>query len=223
MECSGVKTYPCIEVVAKVDVSKPHSAVIPTLDGPVREVLDRTTRPLTGREVHRLAAAGSEAGVRRTLNRLVEHGLATAMQAGKATLYLANRAHLAWPAVDVLVSLRKELLNRLRNLIESWAAKPKTAAVFGSTAHGDGSTDSDIDILLIRSETTDPVAWEAQVDDMRDQVVSWTGNACQVYDLTEAEYFQHVAAGEPTVDEWQTDAVVVFGTPLARLDQRGIA
>lgn len=40
-------------VVRVVDVSRPMSAVMRSLEGPVLEVLTRTSRPLTGRELHR--------------------------------------------------------------------------------------------------------------------------------------------------------------------------
>src|SRR6266508_1038245 len=61
--------------VKPVDVAHPIRAVVPTLDGPVLEVLARTTRPLTGREIHRLAETGSPNGVRLALTRLSGQGL----------------------------------------------------------------------------------------------------------------------------------------------------
>ena len=86
-----------------MDVARPLTVLVPSLDGPVLEALARTSRPVTGREAHRLAGAGSESGVRLVLARLVEHGLVNATQAGKATLYVANREHIAWPLVEGLV------------------------------------------------------------------------------------------------------------------------
>lgn len=203
-----------------MDLGHPITAVLPTLDGPVLEVLARTTRPLTGREVHRIAGTGSESGVRLVLNRLAGQGLVTATQAGKATLYVGNRDHIAWPAVDCLTSLRRTLFDRLRDTVEAWEEKALTVAVFGSAARGDGDTSSDIDILIIRQET-EPKRWAAQVDALREQVTAWTGNTCQVYELTTTEYAQHVRAREPILAEWRRDAVVVAGIPLAQIDTTG--
>lgn len=199
-----------------MDTSRPMTALVPSLDGPVLEALARTTRPMTGREVHRLAGTGSESGVRLILARLDSHGLVNSMQAGRATLYVANRSHVAWPIVEMLAGLRRELFSRMRDLVASWLVPPVTVAVFGSAARGDGDIDSDIDVLVIHDDG-DETQWELQIDLLRNQVTSWTGNPCQVYELTEAEFTQHLTAGEPIVDQWRRDAVVVFGEPLAHL------
>lgn len=203
-----------------MDVSRPMAALVPTLDGPVLEVLARTLRPATGREVHRLAGVGSESGVRLVLGRLVEHGLVKASQAGRATLYVANRDHIAWPLVEGLVDLRRELFGRVRGLVASWELAPVLVAAFGSAARGDGGVGSDIDLLVVRSNGRDD-AWEGQLDDLRERVELWTGNTCQIYDLTEGELVEHVAEREPIVDEWRRDAVVIFGQPLDRSLGRG--
>lgn len=192
-----------------MDVARPYAAVIPTLDGPVLEVLARTSHPLTGREVHRLAGAGSESGVRLVLARLVEHGLVSSQQAGQATLYVGNRDHLAWLAVDILTTMRQELATRVTSLVDTWDVPPLTIAMFGSAARRDGHTSSDIDLLVVRSESP---GWETQLDQLRERVEAWTGNPCQIYDLTAAEYREHVRAGEPIVEEWRQDAVVLFST-----------
>ena len=205
-----------------MDVARPLTVLVPSLDGPVLEALARTSRPVTGREAHRLAGAGSESGVRLVLARLVEHGLVNATQAGKATLYVANREHIAWPLVEGLVNLRRELFARMGKLIAAWSSPPATVTVFGSAARGDGGLDSDIDVLVVRPAGGDEV-WEEQLDGLREHVASWTGNPCQVYELTEQEFVQHVEAREPIVDEWRRDAVVVFGVPLTALVERGAA
>ena len=83
-----------------MDVSHPIRSIIPTLDAPVLEVLARTRRRLSGREVHRLAGTGSVRGVQLVLARLVAQGLGDAEEHAGAILYAANRAHLAWPAIE---------------------------------------------------------------------------------------------------------------------------
>ena len=203
-----------------VDLSRPLAAVVPSMEGPVLEALARRSSPMTGREVHRLAGSGSESGVRLVLSRLVEHGLVTASQAGRATLYVGNRDHLAWLAVETLVSLRQEFMVRMSDLVGSWALEPETVMVFGSAARGDGDTASDIDVLVVRRQMPD-AAWQAQVDDLRERVVAWTGNLCQVYELSVEEFDEHVAAEEPIVADWRRDGVVVFGRPLREVVAAG--
>lgn len=187
------------------------------MDAYVLSVLAGTTRPLTGARVHRIAGYGSPNAVRAVLGRLVEQGLVVAEPAGRATLYSANRDHLAWPAVEALTSIRARLIERIMELIDGWSATPLSAALFGSAARGDGGVDSDIDVLLVRAVDVDEGAWEAGVDELRESVARWTGNDCQVYELNEAELQEHVVAEEPVVAEWRRDAVHLAGTPIGRL------
>jgi predicted nucleotidyltransferase len=199
-----------------MDVSHPIRAVVPTLDGPVLEVLARTTSPLTGREVHRLLGIGSLNGVRLALSRLVRQGLVRVEERAAAYFYLANRDHLAWPAVETLAGIRHSLVERLREELRSWVLQPSHASMFGSTARGDGDDGSDIDILLIRPDQVgeDDSPWADQVDRLRDLVQAWTGNHCQVFQLDLARLSEHVSAQDPLIGEWRRDAVKLAGEDL---------
>ncbi|HVA60198.1 MAG TPA: nucleotidyltransferase domain-containing protein [Mycobacteriales bacterium] len=209
-----------------MNLSRPISCVVPTLDGPVFEVLARTVQPLTGRQVHRLAGTGSEAGVRKVLARLVEQGLVSVTEAGPSLLYVANRAHLSWPAVEVLTSLRKSLLDRLTSLFPTWDPIPLHVSVFGSAARRDGGMDSDIDLFVLRPEDVgeDDEPWAGNVDHLREHVLAWTGNRCRVFQLDAARLREHVRARDPLIDEWQRDAITVHGpaptTIVTRLGER---
>jgi predicted nucleotidyltransferase len=197
----------------------PSEAVVPTLDGPVLIALARLTGPVTGRQLHRLIEVGSEAGVRNVLTRLAHQGIVRASPAGSAVLYAVNREHVAWPAVQALAGLRGELLSRLRSALGAWDPRPRTAALFGSVARGDGDADSDIDLLLIRQRRThvEDEAWQAQVARLREDVTAWTGNTCQVYDIGSDDLQRHIAARDPLVTAWRTDAITVCGTDLRGL------
>ena len=74
-----------------MNVAHPLRGIIPTLDAPVIEALAATTRPLTGREVNRLAGVGSPRGVQLVLRRLVAQGLVLAEGRDNAGYDLANR------------------------------------------------------------------------------------------------------------------------------------
>jgi Nucleotidyltransferase domain len=206
-----------------VNLAHPVRAVVPTLDGPVLEVLAGTTRPLTGREVHRLAGAGSPNGVRRVLMRLAEQGLVHAEEHAAAVFYVANRNHVAWPAVEMLAGLRRTLLDLLRAELGSWRPpKPVHASLFGSAARGEGDEQSDIDVLLVRPEGVgeDQPPWADQVDHLRHQVWAWTGNHCQAFQLDLTRLAQHVHACDPLVDAWLRDAVTLAGSDLRTVLRR---
>jgi predicted nucleotidyltransferase len=201
-----------------VDLTHPIQAIIPTLDGPVLEVLARTTRPMTGREVHRLAGRGSANGVRLALTRLAEQGVVHAEQRSTATYYSANRDHLAWPAVETLTSLRRTLLEQLRAELESWQCAVVHASLFGSAARGDGDARSDIDLLLVRPDDIeeDALPWAEQVDRLRRHVGIWTGNRCHAFQVDRARLAEHVEAGDPLIDSWLSDAITLAGPDLRR-------
>jgi predicted nucleotidyltransferase len=199
-----------------VDLTHPIHVLVPTLDGPVLEVLARTTRPLTGREVQRLARKGSPSGVRLALSRLTDQGIVHAEHRSTAVFYVANRDHLAWPAVETLTNLRRTLLQRLRTELESWHPPPIHASLFGSAARGDGDASSDVDILLVRHDEVaeDDSPWADQVDRLRHHVVIWTGNRCQAFELDRRRLAEHVQAQDPLVDSFLSDSIHLAGTDL---------
>ena len=197
-----------------MDLSAPYRAVSPTVEGAVLMVLAGTTRPLTGREVGQLANR-SEAGVRRALRRLSDHGLVTTQEAGRAVLHTLNRNHVAAPAVERLAGIRAELLGRLRAEIEDWSIKPVKVALFGSAARGDGDTRSDIDLLVIRPEDVSDAdqAWESQLSNLSRAVLAWTGNHPSVAELSATDASRLEAGLLPISQEIGRDAITIWGDP----------
>jgi predicted nucleotidyltransferase len=153
------------------------------------------------------------------LTRLARHGLVRESPAGSAYLYSINREHLAWPAVQDLAGIRRELLSRLRQTLGEWEVPARCAALFGSAARGDGGLDSDIDLLVIRQRrvSVDDETWQVQLDRLRGEVRAWTGNSCQIYELGSDDLQRHIAAGDPMVAAWRTDAITVAGKDLRGL------
>jgi DNA-binding transcriptional ArsR family regulator len=201
------------DIVTKVDVARPYTAVSPTLDIGVLIVLAGTTRPLTGREIARLLGRPSHSGVLDALGRLVEHGLVDREEAGRAFLFTLNREHLAAPAVDLLAHLRSELFTRLRDTIASWDVAPVHASVFGSMARGEGDTSSDIDIFLVRPnkvEGEDP-RWVGQVDLLARQVQRWTGNRAGISEVSKGALVRLRKEESPILTELRADAITIAG------------
>lgn len=192
---------------------------MPTLDGAVLVTLAKLSGPVTGRQVHQLAAIGSEAGVRNVLGRLVNQGIVHATQAGSAYLYEVNREHVAWPAVQAIAGLRGELLSRLKSELGTWQLRARCAALFGSAARGDGDSDSDIDVLLLHPQRADddPETWEEQLARLRELVTTWTGNSCQLYDIHEDQVMRMIAERDPLLAEWRRDAIPLAGTDIRNL------
>jgi DNA-binding transcriptional ArsR family regulator len=202
-----------------MDLTRPQAALCPTLDTDVLSVLAVITRPLSGREVARLAGRMSHEGVREVLGRLTEHGLVDRQEAGGALLYTLNREHLAAPAVAILADLRTELWRRLRDLIGSWDIRPVHASVFGSAARGDGATDSDIDIFIARPDDIDddnPI-WREQLENLATSVRRWTGNHAGISEVSKSDIPRLRKEQPPIVAQLKADAVELSGPDIRAL------
>jgi predicted nucleotidyltransferase len=203
-----------------MDVSRPHTAVIGgALEGEVLSVLAGTTRPLTGRQIARLASHGSDRGLRLALNRLAEQGLVDTVEAPPAVLYSLNRDHIAAPIAIQLADLRSELFRRLRTAIGEWQVPPVHASIFGSTARGDGDASSDIDLLVVRPDSVDSEdpAWRDQLHELAVAIERWTGNHASISEVGDEELLGLASERRPIVDELEQAAITVAGPDARRL------
>ncbi|TQL66703.1 nucleotidyltransferase-like protein [Nocardioides albertanoniae] len=189
-----------------MDLSFPYATLVPSLDGPVLQVLARSGKPLSGRQIQRIAERGSVPGVARVLDRLVDSGLVVAERTGAAILYSVNRDHLVWPAVDTIMSLREDLFGRIAATVRDWRPLPAKAVVFGSAARADGGPDSDIDILLVHGDD-EPSSWADEQYALGQQIARWTGNHAQFVIVDERRWQDMIAEGDPLVRSVERDGV----------------
>lgn len=205
-----------------MDVSRPYGVISHPLDSAVLVVLAGTTRPLTGHEVARLAPQGTQQGIWKALNRLVDQGLVEREEAGSSALYKLNRDHLAAPAVEILAAIRTELVDRLRREIQDWKRPPVHVSIFGSTARRDGDTESDIDLFVVRPDEVDDEdpAWLGQLDELADRIHRWTGNRASISQLSEKEVKRLSHERPPVVNELRSDAITLVGPEPSKLFRR---
>jgi DNA-binding transcriptional ArsR family regulator len=208
-----------------MDLGRPHRLLAHPLDGSVVAVLSATSRPLTGREIARLAPEGSQPGISKALGRLADQGLVDRQEAGAALLYQLNRDHLAAPAATMLADLRNTLIARLREELAGWELQPVHASIFGSAARGDGDADSDIDLLIVRPTklAADDPRWRGQIDGLAYSVKRWTGNSASVSELPEADVRRLAEERPPVVDALSADAIGLVGPDAHRLFRAGAA
>jgi predicted nucleotidyltransferase len=202
-----------------MDLSRPYTVICPTLDGPVLDVLAHTTRPLTGREIARLASRGSERGVRLVLHRLVANGLVSAQEAGSASLFVLNREHVAAGIVEGLMRLRTELIDRIRREVEGWSSPPVHVSLFGSAARADGRLESDIDLLIVRPEdlAEDDPQWREQLHRLAERIERWSGNHASLHEVTPKGLKAALRRGEPVIAALRDTAIVLAGPAFADL------
>src|SRR5438105_898073 len=175
-----------------MDLARPLTVITPTVDGDVLAVLARAEASFTGRQVHQVAGRHSERGIRNALHRLSTQGIVTRERVGSADQYRLNRAHLAAPHVEALAKLRDELLRRLAAEVQGWAVPAEFASLFGSAARGGMHPESDIDLLVLRSDAVDAddPQWRAQLDALASNVTAWTGNDPRIPEFRLGEYAQ---------------------------------
>jgi hypothetical protein len=202
-----------------VDLSNPIRSVIPSGQAEVLAVLARTEQPLTGRRVADLTNGRlSQKGTNLALRALVRAGLVLVEAHPPANLYRLNRQHLAAPSIEDLAGLRNRLIEAMRVHIAEWTIPAWGAWLFGSAARGDGSEDSDIDVLVVRPDSVDPAddAWGEQVDRFASAVTAWTGNRCAIVDDGHDEFVDLLASEERLAVELRADAVALTPRSLPR-------
>jgi predicted nucleotidyltransferase len=192
---------------------------MPGVEGEALIVLAGTTAPLTGRQVSRLARRGSSPAMSAALDRLVEQGLVHRERAGRAYLHSLNRAHVAAPAVELLADLRSELLRRLRGVLRAVRPRPLHASMFGSAARGDGDTQSDIDLFIVRRAgvSEDDLGWRKQLDDLREAVYAWSGNHAAIIELGEEELGTLRIKRPRVLADLRADGIDLSGIPIRAL------
>ena len=200
-----------------MDLSAPLASFMNGLDAVTLRVVARAGANLSGRQIARLAGTGTPANVRLSLLRLVDTGLVTMVPAPHATMYSANRSHILWPAVEIAMSARLELNRRIAAFAEASAPDGVTVALYGSVARGDSNKTSDIDLLVIFPDAVTLDGRDEFVTGLRDSVQLWTGNYAQIYDLAESALTRQREEGDPMVDSWATDGIIVFGNSLLEM------
>ena len=201
-----------------MDLANPLRSIAPTVEADVLKVLAQTHAELTGMTVERLAGR-SHAQVREVLRRLSAEGIVDATRVGNAVQYRLNREHVLADAVVSAATAALTVEDRLSTFLGTKESPPVSVVVFGSFARRDGNSESDVDVLVIRPDDTDPddPSWGEARTDMARHLERWTGNPCQVIDLTVSEIRDVDAQQESLAEALRVEGRTVFGTGLTEL------
>jgi len=196
-----------------VDVSDPTQSLIPSLDGAVLAVLAGTEGALSATAITRVAARGSRAGLSLALDRLTLHGLVIAEPANRGHMYRFNRRHVLADAVLSAASARDVLLGRMRDGLVGWGPALMHACVFGSFARGDGGPESDIDVLVVTSDSIDrhDEGWAGQLAAWADDVSSWSGNRVEFLAMSLSELGDAARTEEPVLRSIRDEGIGLLG------------
>lgn len=196
-----------------MDLRQPMRVVTPTLDGDVLAILARADKAFSNGEIASAIPDVTKEGVRKALRRLVAQGIVESTRAGNSLMYRLNREHLAAPAIEALANIWLQLIERLRENIGSWTIAPVAAALFGSAGRGEGTANSDLDILVIRPAPVDVEAetWREQLASLEQAATRWTGNDTRVLEYGEDE-LSRGRRGEPVVVTALAEGIELAGS-----------
>lgn len=151
-------------------------------------MLAETTAPLNLRTVARLAGI-SPAQASRVLPRLVELGIVERSEVPPSSQFLLARSNVAAQAVVELARSQETATDRMGLAAASMPIAPESVIVFGSFARGEAVAESDIDVVVVRSDEIDEEneAWSAALDAWRREAASITGNSVEVVEVALSE------------------------------------
>lgn len=209
-----------------MDLGSPYRAVMSGLHGEVLHELAvlEAADGVSGRQLARRLGASAE-GVRRVLVELLRHGIVVAEEAPPARRYRINRQHVMFGAVQMLVGVRDQLFSWIASRVGEWAPPPSCVAVYGSAARGDGTVDSDIDLLVVAPDEIQAgyYTWHSTLGaELLDEVTTWSGNRAELVEYQSGELRARLERGDALAEEIVREAVTVFGADLDILVRRPI-
>jgi predicted nucleotidyltransferase len=191
-----------------VDLGSPVLDVAPAVRGALLQALARLEQPVTRRQL--AAAAGVAPGnASAVIEELIQTGLVSETVAGRSSMVMLNRNHLASGPVLALAGLRGELIHRLREQLSSWPDL-HGAWLFGSVARGDADSDSDVDLLIVAGDLQS-LDLHDRLSRLQADVRSWTGNDLQLVEHSQSSWRKLVRAQNPLVEQIRLDGVALSG------------
>lgn len=189
-----------------MDLGSPVLDVAPAVRGALLQALARLEQPVTRRQL--AAAAGVAPGnASAVIEELIRSGLVSEAVAGRSSMVLLNRHHLAAAPVLALAGLRGELIRRLRERLAAWPDLGG-AWLFGSVARGDATSDSDVDLLIVAEDLQSPDLHD-RLSQLHADVRSWTGNDLQVVEHSPSSWRKLVQAKDPLVQQVRRDGIAL--------------
>ena len=191
-----------------MNLGSPVLDVAPAVRGALLQVLARLEQPVTRRQL--AAAAGVAPGnASAVIEELIQSGLVSETVAGRSSMVVLNRSHLAAGPVLALAGLRGEMIRRLRERLATWPDL-HGSWLFGSVARGDADSDSDVDLLIVVDDLQSPDLHE-RLSRLQADVRSWTGNDLQLVEHSPSSWRKLVRAKNPLVEQIRLDGIALAG------------
>lgn len=199
-----------------MNTAEPTDIVLSRTTAAVFHVLIGADTSFSIRQLARLAGVSAPRAVE-IVNRGSERGLVLVQQGGRSRMCRFNREHLAAGAIIELVTIRERILRAIEDEITLWNTQPLHVSLFGSAARGDGDTNSDLDLLVVRPKNESEEKWEEQKYTSGVRLMAKIGNPVSWFDISIAELKTAVRASEPILSEWKKDGIRLSGPLLPDL------
>ncbi|RLE26715.1 MAG: hypothetical protein DRJ50_00285 [Actinobacteria bacterium] len=195
-----------------MDFVRPIEAVIPGAQGRILAVLVETTAPLNLRTLARLAGV-SAAQASRVMPGLVDLGLVERYEVPPSSQFLLARSNVAAQAVIELARSQETASERIGLAAASMPTPPESVIVFGSFARDEAGVDSDIDVVVVRSDSIDEEddEWAAALEAWRDEARAVIGNPVEVVEVSLSEARAKLRSGTEFWRNVHRDGLTVHG------------
>jgi hypothetical protein len=120
-----------------------------------------------------------------------------------------------------LARSRDAVLDRIGAAAGQLPAPPLSVIVFGSFARGQAGTDSDLDVVIVRSDDIheDDDTWSVSIEEWRTQARAIAGNPVEILETSRAEAAARLAGKSTLWRDVARDGVVVHGLSIDDLRQ----
>ena len=197
-------------------MGSPVLDVAPAVRGALLQALARLEQPVTRRQL--ASAAGVAPGnASAVIEELIRAGLVSQTAAGRSSMVVLNRSHLAAGPVLALAGLRGELIRRLRERLSAWP-ELLGAWLFGSVARGDADSESDIDLLIVADDLRS-LGLHERMAQLHADIRSWTGNDLQVVEHSAASWRKLVRTKNRLVEQIRLDGIALTGDAASLLER----
>ena len=196
-----------------MNLSKPLTSLIPSLEGEILTVLAGAETDFTGLQVHKIIGKNSSVGVSKALQKLSAQGIVNMRASGNSNLYELNREHLFAGYIIEIAKVRAKFFSSMTLEVGSWELHPECVAVFGSGARSDMTFESDIDVFIARpAEIAFGLPeWRQQLTNFALKVQRWTGNSVQIFELGDDDISQELGSKGGVIYPIIDEGVVIYG------------
>jgi len=188
--------------------------MFPGAHGYVISQLLREPEPQSGRAIAmKLGTSVGKSRVIEVLGDLAALGIVDREIVGSSHLFSINRDHICYQSLKALVNPLPSLTRHIQRIVSGFQSVPIAVVIFGSVAKGSSQIGSDLDLLVVRPNQTDPEdpAWESQTLELVVRLERLTGYPVQLVEYSEREFQSLVDRGSRLVSELSESGMVVSG------------